>query len=140
MRTFRFILCAALMIGMFGLGRYSAHGAAAQIPMKLDQFLAAMGMVKVTMETVTKSQQRIRSIAQDQMAGKLTRSEAAKAFDQAFQSQQGQVAIALMPYINRNLAVTKDYVNGPNQLTDDMLHTVEYLQTKFPALFSRFMN
>lgn len=139
MNKLRVVSLVLVLIAVFALGRYSAF-AAGQIPMKIDQFLVSMGMVKVTMGVVQTSQERIQTIAKNQMSGKLTKSQALKAFDQAIQSQEAQVGTALMQYVNRNMAVSKDYMTGPDQLSNDMLNTVEYLQTKFPTLFGRFMN
>ncbi len=130
----------AILLTVFAAGRYTAHGAAGQTPVKLDQFLVAFGMVKVTMNTIGSSQERIIKIAKDQMSGRLTKSAATKAFEQAIEAQQAQVGQALIRYANGNMIVSKDYLTGPDQLSNDMLHTVEYLQTKYPQLFNRFMN
>ena len=54
MRKSGFAIAIVLMIGMFCSGRRPG------VTMKMDRFLATVEMVKVALETTTRSHQRIR--------------------------------------------------------------------------------
>ena len=129
-----------LLVGAFGLGRYSAYGAGRQIPMTSDQFMVGMGMVKVTMDAVRASQQRIIAIAQDQSRGRYTRTQASQMIEKEVEQQENRVSAALMPFLSRNAIVSKEFTVEPGQLPEDILNTIEFVQTKYPVLFNRYMN
>lgn len=138
---FRLLFYAGLIIGLFVLGRYSAYGAAKQIPMTSDQFLISMGTVKSTLETLNASQDRIIQIMTDQSRGKYTPSQATQMVQAERNSQESQVVSAVGGFLNRNAQIGKTaFAVPPGEMTDEMLHLIEYVQTKFPSLFSRYMN
>lgn len=137
---FHLLCLICLLAGTFGLGRYSAHGAARQIPMTSDQFMVGMGMVRVTMDAVIASQERIIAIAQDQSRGRYTRTQASEMIQKEVEQQENRVSAALMPFLGRNAIVSKEFTVEPAQLPEDILNTIEFVQTKYPLLFNRYMN
>lgn len=136
----RIICWVCLLVVPFVLGRYSAYGAAQLIPLTNDQLLVGLGMVKVTMETARSSQNRMLAIAEDQMRGRYTRTEASAMMKRAIDEQETLVGAALAPFLSRNATVSKKFTVEPGQLPEDILNTIEYVQTKFPGLFSRYLN
>jgi hypothetical protein len=109
--------------------------------MTADHFLIGMGMVKVTVEALNTSQDRLLQIVDDQARGRYTRTQAQQMIQAERGRQESQVAAAVSAFLGRNAQIDKtSFTVPPAEMTEEMLLIVEYVQTKYPSLFSRYMN
>ena len=145
MKHWRLVIRLAIIIsigfGLISLGRLSAYGASRQIPMSTDQFLISMGTVKVTIEVLRASQERIIQIADDQARGKYTRTQTQQMIQAEQAQQEGQVSAAVSNFLSRNAQIGKAaFTVPPKELPEELLSLIDYVQTKFPALFAQYVN
>lgn len=131
----------SIVISLISLELLSAYGASRQIPMSTDQFLISMGTVKATIETMRSSQARIIQITEDQIRGKYTRTQMQLMIQAEQAQQEGQVSAAVSNFLSRNALIGKAAFSvPPAELPQELLSLIEYVQTKYPALFAQYVN
>ncbi|MBM3264535.1 MAG: hypothetical protein FJY97_14060 [candidate division Zixibacteria bacterium] len=109
--------------------------------MTTDQFLIVMGTVKTTIETFHCSQDRIVQAMNDQIRGRSTPTQTQQTVQAERDRQESQVSAAVEGFLSRNAQVGKAAFGvPPGEMSDEMLNVIEYLQTKFPGLFRRYMD
>lgn len=137
----RLAICISLGFGLVAIGRFSAYGASRQIPMSTDQFLISMGTVKVTIETLRTSQERIIQITDEQARGKYTRTQTQQMIQAEQAQQEGLVSTAVNNFLSRNAQIKQAaFTVPPGELPEELLTLIEYVQTKFPALFAQYVD
>ena len=138
--VYRAVLFFTLAVTVFTLGRYSAYGDAQRIPMSSDQVLVGMGMVKAATETLNSSLDRIVDIGERRAIGQLTSSKAKEMIQAERDALPNRISSAVAVSIGRTAQVSKNFAVPTDQLSEDMLNLIEYVQTKYPALFNQFLN
>jgi len=138
--VYRAAIFLTLATTIFTLGRYSAYGDAQRIPMSPDQILVGIGMVKAVTDELNKSMDRLVDIGERRAIGQLTPSRAKEMIKTERDTQLNRVSAAVGAYIGRNAQVSKSFTVPTDQLSEEMLNLIEYVMTKYPALFKRFLN
>ena len=137
---YRAVMFLMVAITLFTLGRYSAYGEAQRIPMSPDQILVGVSMVKATTEILDGMLDRIVDIGERRAIGQLTPSTAKEMIQTERNAQLSRVSTAVTAALGRTAQVSKEFTVPADQLSEDMLNLIEYVQTKYPALFNRFLN
>lgn len=136
----RIDLLLALLLGAFLLGQQSARGAAQQVPMSSDQFLAAIGIVDVALTAAEESHTRVVSILTDRFRGRYTQTEADTLIRQIVTQRNEQVSAAILSYIGTNVAREDRFLVPLTQLPPGVEQAVALLAIKYPALAGLYMR
>ena len=97
-------------------------------------------MVKAVTEELNRSMDRLVDIGEHRAIGQITPSRAKEMIKTERDTQLNRVSAVVAASIGRTALVSNIFTEPTDQLSEDMLTLIEYVPTKYPALFNRFLN
>ena len=97
-------------------------------------------MVKAVTEELNRSMDRLVDIGERRAIGQLTPSRAKEMIKTERDTQLNRVSAVVAASLGQTAQVSNIFTVPTDQLSEDVLNRIEYVQTKYPALFNRFLN